>query len=96
MALKKIVYQNVTYLYEVSNSFFDGGTYVYDATPIEYIERKYVFFGPRVVKTKYEFLFHTHMDFELPCYTKSEIESKFRYELNLINRKKEIESGNIL
>lgn len=96
MALKKIVYHDITYLYEISNNIFEGGTYIYDSTPIEYIERKYVFFGPRVVKTKYEFLFYTHMDIELPCYTKSDIESKFRYELNLIKRKKEIESGNIL
>jgi len=96
MALKKITYNDVTYLYEISKNIFDGGTYVYDSTPIEYLERKYIFFGPRVVKTKYEFLFYTHMDFELPCYNKNDIEDKFKTELKLINRKKEIEKGEIL
>lgn len=96
MALKKIIYQDKIYLYEISNSFFDGGTYVYDSTPIEYTERKYVFFGPRVVKTKYEFLFYLHTNIEAACYTKRDIENKFISELNFLERKKEIENGNIL
>lgn len=96
MALKKIIYQDKTYLYEISYSFLESGTYVYDSTPIEYTERKYVFFGPRVVKTKYEFLFYLSIIIEAACYTKSDIESRFRSELKFIERKKEIENGNIL
>lgn len=97
MALKKIVYKDVTYLYEICNDLFHHeGTYVYESTPIEYLERKYVFFGPRVLKKKYEFLFYTNMNIEAPYYSKAVIEDKFKSELRLIARKKEIENGNIL
>lgn len=96
MGLKKIIYKGETYLYEVSKNMFDGGTYVYSSTPIEYIERKYVIFGPKIVKVKYDYLFYTSIDIEDPCYSKKLIESKFKDRLAYYEREKEIENGNIL
>jgi hypothetical protein len=75
---------------------FDGGTYVYSSIPIEYIERKYVIFGPKIVKVKYNYLFHLSIDIENPCYSKKYIESKFKDRLGYCDREKEIENGKIL
>lgn len=96
MALKKITYDNVDYLYEFTDNFFDYGTYVYESEPTLYYAKKYIFFGPLVLKKNYKFLFSLHMNIEDASYTSTDIENKFEYQIKKINRQKEIENGNIL
>lgn len=94
MYLKKITYKGVDYLYEVNT--YEDITKFYDSKPIEYWGRKYWFFGPRVLKKKYNFLFIFYCDIENPRLKKEYIQSKFDYELEIISRKEEIEKGKIL
>ena len=96
MALKKITYDNVDYLYEFTDNFFDYGTYVYESQPTIYYARKYFFFGPLVMKKTYNLLFSLHMNIEDADYTSTDIEKRFEIEFNKIKRRKEIENGNIL
>lgn len=96
MAKKVIEFDGVKYLYEIVHHDMFPFTYVYSSIPKISYRKKYLLFGPIVEVKDYEYLFDTSMDIESPYYTKEDIRQKFAYYINLINRKKEIEKGEIL
>lgn len=96
MRLKKITFEGKDYMYEYSTYMFSEGTYFYDATPIEKVVRKYLFFGPKIIKKEYKFLFYMVTNIEDVYYSKKQIEEKIRYQVGLLNRQKEIDNGKII
>lgn len=96
MAKKVIEFDGVKYLYELVNHDLFTFTYVYSSKPKIRYRKKYFLFGPIVEVKEYEYLFDTNMDFESPYYSKEDVRQRFAYYINLLNRKKEIENGNIL
>jgi len=97
MKLKKLTYKSVDYLYEIvySDGAYDG-TNIYEGVPIEYWEKKYWFFGPLVLKTDYKFLFYLNLNIENTQVTKAQVQSKFDYALQIMERKRQIENGEII
>ena len=98
MNLKKIKYDNVDYLceYVYGNWFEMSGTYIYDSTPeIKYV-KKYLFFGPLVKKISYNYLFTIDINIEDEYYSKSVIKKNFNHHVQKLERKKEIEKGEII
>lgn len=98
MELKKITYDNVDYMYESVSELedFNYGTYVYGSVPKIIYVRKYWLFGPLIQKEEYPYLFYFNIDIENEIYSKADVEKYFERELKKLNRKKEIENGNIL
>ena len=96
MVKKVIEFDGVKYLYELVCHDLFIFTYVYSSTPKITHRKKYFLFGPIVEIKEYEYLFDISMNIESPYYSKEDVRQKFAYYINLLNRKKEIEKGNIL
>lgn len=97
MGIKKtITYKGIEYVYEIVRGILDFRTYVYDSTPIVTYVKKYWLFGPLVKKVSYRYLFQIWHNIESASYSKKEVEEIFEKEVEWLNRKKEIENGEIL
>lgn len=68
----------------------------YSPEPIKYKIRKYLFFGPLIEKTKYKKVFQIVFNVEDPRYTKLEVRKELNRRIDLMNRKSEIERGEIV
>ena len=58
--------------------------------------KKYLFFGPNVVKSIPNKVFHLNLSIEDESYTKSEIRRMLENKIELLNRREEIEKGEII
>lgn len=102
--MKKIIINGETYYYEIA--WTEIGEYSYDVRYTKFYKsvkllikkrKKYYLFGPIVEYfEKPEPLFVLWIDIESPNYTKEEILNKIERELKLVNRKEEIERGEII
>jgi hypothetical protein len=100
--MKQIEILDKTYLYEVlryAGEFNQSSwsvTKFYNPTPIIKTRKKYIFWGPEISDLEYDELFSMDVDIELELYTKEEMTQKILKEISKINRKKEIERGEII
>jgi hypothetical protein len=100
--MKQIELQDRTYLYEVlrHSGDYDSSSWsvtkFYNPTPIIKTRKKYIFWGPEVTHLEYEDLFSMDVDIESEGYTKEEITRKILKEIAKLNRKEEIERGEII
>ena len=102
--MNKIKVNNIELLYKVKR--FDCGDYgasdcyetiFYDTTPIKKYVKRYIFFGPIIYeKETFEELFRISVDINSIKYTKDEIRDMIERNVKLLNRKKEIERGEII
>ena len=58
--------------------------------------RKFLLFGNKITITKPKWVFTIHCDIESEYYTKSEIRDKIEKQVELLERKKQIERGEII
>jgi len=61
-----------------------------------YTRKKYFLFGETITITKPKWVFTIHCDIESEYYTKSEIRNKILKQVELLERKKQIERGEII
>jgi hypothetical protein len=61
-----------------------------------YTRKKYFLFGDNVTISKPKWVFTIHCNIESEGYTKSEIKEKIDKQIQLLERKKEIENGQII
>jgi hypothetical protein len=100
--MKQIKILDKTYLYEVLrhsgdyNSSSWSVTKFYNPTPIIKTRKKYIFWGPEISHLEYDELFSMDIDIELELYTKEEMTQKILKEISKLNRKEEIERGEII
>jgi hypothetical protein len=100
--MKQIELQDRTFLYEVlrHSGDYDSSSWsvtkFYNPTPIIKTRKKYIFWGPEVTHLEYEDLFSMDVDIESEGYTKEEITQKILKEIAKLNRKEEIERGEII
>lgn len=92
--------KDYNFLYEVN---YDVGEYgesewtdFYSPETIKYKVRKYLFFGPLVEKTKHRKLFQISFSIESPRFTKSEVRKELNRAIDIMNRKSELEKGEIV
>ncbi len=96
MKLKKLTYNGIDYLYETIDNDGYSGTNIYETVPIEYWDRKYWFFGPMVLRKNYKFLFYLNFNVENSLLSKEYVQDKFNYALQIMERKRQIENGEII
>ncbi len=61
-----------------------------------YSRKKYFLFGDTITISKPKWVFKIHCDIESEYYTKSEIRGKILEKVELLERKKQIENGEII
>jgi hypothetical protein len=96
MKLKKLTYNGDDYLYEIVDTDGYTGTIIYESAPIEYWQKKFWFFGPLVLKTDYKYLFNLNFNIENSHLSKKYVQDKFNYALQVMERKRQIENGEII
>jgi hypothetical protein len=96
--MKKIEIDGTVYYYRIGDDdpYIDtmGRTEFYS---LEFYKRKkYIFFGEEITVQKYVHAFTVYKNIENPNYTKEQIQKFIQEELKILNRKIEIEKGNII
>lgn len=62
----------------------------------QYFTRKYIFWGEKTYKTRPKFAFNVYFNIEDNFITKQELRKKLERALELLQREKEIELGNLI
>ena len=98
--MKEINVNGRIFQYEViANNNGEYG-YYYETMFYEGVEtytiRKYLLFGPKLTKTRPKYVFTIDCNIESESYTKSEIRSRVLKKVELLERKKQIERGEII
>jgi len=97
--MKEINVNGRTFQYEVEMYQGEFG-YFYETLFYEGLEtrtrKKYFLFGETITITKPKWVFTIHCDIESEYYTKSEIRNKILKQVELLERKKQIERGEII
>lgn len=101
---KEIRIDGTAYLYKIKTytcgeyeGFYCYDTYFYSAVPRIEKRKKWYLFGPIVEIKQYDCLFvMTHFNIEDPRYSKKDVLSKMQPYLKELQRKKEIERGEII
>jgi hypothetical protein len=100
--MKKITIIGRKYLYEINRYSGDHDmsgweeSIFYDSTPITKTRKKHWLWGPTIEYFEYQELFRINIDIESPTLTKKYVTQKVMEKIELLNRKKEIERGEIL
>jgi hypothetical protein len=96
--MKKIKIEGKVYYYVIGDH--DPYIYTMGRTGFYSLEfykrRKYIFFGKKIAVSRYVHKFTVYKNIENPKYTKEQIQEFIQKELVILNRKKEIEKGNII
>lgn len=90
----KIVYQNKSWFYQVSEGSDYTKTIFY--TQRKVMVKKYFFFGSLVERTVYDFMFELPGNIESPNYQKSDIVTAINKKIALLKREEEIAKGEII
>ena len=98
--MKTINYYGREFQYEIFSDCneYDGLTYeteFYEGTEMV-TKRKYWLFGPEITVEQPKLIFKLYLDIEDETYTKQDIRDKIRRKVELLNRKLEIEKGEII
>ena len=98
--MKTINYHGREFQYEIFSDYneYDGLTYeteFYEGTEMV-TKRKYWLFGPEITVEQPKLIFKLYIDIEDETYTKQDIRDKIRRKVELLNRKLEIEKGEII
>jgi hypothetical protein len=98
--MKTINYHGREFQYEIFSDCneYDGLTYeteFYEGTEMV-TKRKYWLFGPKITVEQPKLIFKLYIDIEDETYTKQDIRDKIRRKVELLNRKLEIEKGEII
>lgn len=97
--MKEINVNGRVFHYEV-NVYSGEFCYYYETLFFEGFEthtrKKYFLFGETITITKPKWVFTIHCDIESEYYTKSEIRNKILKQVELLERKKQIERGEII
>lgn len=101
--MKELTFNGVTLLYKIVEDMCDDGSRLVDTHfyhPTEKDEdtyRKYLLFGKKITKTYPKLLFKLlNVNIESDLYTRSDIRERISRKLELLNRKEEIERGEIV
>lgn len=88
------------FLYEAKYDVSDYGesdwTDFYSTNTTKYKRKKYLFFGPFVEKVKYRKLFQIPFSIESASYTKNEVRKSLNRAIDIMNRKSELQRGEIV
>jgi hypothetical protein len=96
--MKSIEISGRTFQYETEWTSFEGDSYptTYFYSGVEtYYARKYFLFGPKIAKTRPKVAFVIYDDSENERLGKSYWREKIAKEIELLNRKEEIERGEL-
>ena len=97
--MKKITISGQEFEYKVFHDCTEHGdwywTEFYQGTEEE-TYRKYLFFGEKKIRIIPKLIFTEHTNIEDNCYTKANIKKRLERQVELLNRKKEIERGEII
>jgi len=97
--MKTITYEDKTYEYDVVSTDAHLPRYrtdFYDECQESYTYRKYLLFGPEIIRTYKKVAFSLDFDIESYFLTKEDIRNAIKKKYNLIKRKEEIERGEII
>ncbi len=97
--MKTINYHGREFQYDILEEVSEYGSYryteFYEGTEMV-TKRKYWLFGPEITVEKTKLSFTLYMDIEDEMYTKKDVRDKIRRKVELLNRKLEIEKGEII
>jgi len=100
--MKEITIKGRKYLYEIKRYAGDYDTsgwqetIFYNPTPITKTRKKYLLWGPIVEYFEYDEIFRVYIDIESPHHNKKYITKKVMEKFELVERKEEIERGEII
>lgn len=98
--MESLVYEGRTFYFELEVYGSGSYGYHYETKFYKQIEdrvfKKYIFFGPSVSKPQYEEVFSIDGDIKNPDYTKEKVKSLIANKVEWLNRKEEIEKGDLI
>lgn len=97
--MKELVFRGITLQYErisVDSELGDSIITNFYLGEEEVTRRKYILFGEKITKIRPKFAFRLWMDIEDPVWTKKGIRNAISNKMELMNRKAEIERGEII
>ena len=99
--MKKITIEGREFFYEVRKEddygfSFGTRTIFYDPTPKIIKRKKYYFFGKDIEIRQYKSLFIMYINIESPKYSKCQTKELLTRQIQILNRKEEIERGEIV
>lgn len=94
--MKAISINGRRFLYKTKEWASGELTIFYHPEPFKTLKFKYLFFGPKVEKNIYKEAFCIYFNIENPIYTKQEVRDMIEQKIIVLDRKKEIEKGEII